>query len=198
MNIIEYNKVKDLHYSEYCDYLQNKYGIGRSDYMTPAWNKKPTVTRSSEGLFAHHKYEDHAVMLAEKEYAMKNPFKWQLAENIVYCDYLEHLFLHILICENPSENRNENEAVGIGGITKHIVPVLNDYYSGREAKMNWQRICLDVVKNDKNVYLLLLKRFKESCCNYPLYTKDCLLSCHNDKTWNKSKNKEIFAEIMKL
>lgn len=26
MNIIEYNKVKDFSYEEYCDYLKNKYG----------------------------------------------------------------------------------------------------------------------------------------------------------------------------
>ena len=48
-------------------------------------------------------------MLFEKEHAMKNPYEWQLAKNIVYCDYLEHLFLHILICEYPAKDRNKNE-----------------------------------------------------------------------------------------
>ncbi len=34
MNIREYEKVEGLTYIEYCDYLQRKYGIGLSDYMT--------------------------------------------------------------------------------------------------------------------------------------------------------------------
>ena len=86
MNITEYESVKTFNYTQYCDYLQNKYGIGLSDYMTKSWNKNSKCTRTKEGLLAHHKFEDHAIMLANKEYAMKNPFEWQLAKNIVYCD----------------------------------------------------------------------------------------------------------------
>ena len=109
MNISEYERVKDLTYLQYCDYLQNKYGIGISDFMTKSWNKNPKASRTKDGLIAHHKFEDHAIMLSEKNHAMKNPYEWQLARNIVYCDYLEHLFLHILICEHPAKNRNKNE-----------------------------------------------------------------------------------------
>lgn len=39
MNLVEYEKVKNLTYLEYCDYLQQKYGIGLSDFMTKSWNK---------------------------------------------------------------------------------------------------------------------------------------------------------------
>ena len=41
MNIEEFNKVKDMNYNEYCDYLPNKYGIGVSDYMTKSFNINP-------------------------------------------------------------------------------------------------------------------------------------------------------------
>ena len=116
MNIKEYEKIKNLTYVEYCDYLQPKYGIGLSDYMTKSWNKNNKVTRTKDGLLAHHKYEDRAIMLSNKEYAKNNPFEWQKAENIIYCDYLEHLFLHILICECPSCDKNLFEDVGIGGV----------------------------------------------------------------------------------
>lgn len=34
MNMEEYTHVKDFTYLEYCDYLQKKYGVGLSDYMT--------------------------------------------------------------------------------------------------------------------------------------------------------------------
>ena len=75
MNLVEYEKVKNLTYLEYCDYLQQKYGIGLSDYMTKSWNKNSKVTRTKDGLLAHHKYEDHAIMLSTKEFAMQNPLQ---------------------------------------------------------------------------------------------------------------------------
>ena len=189
MDLLEYEKVKNFTYLDYCDYLQNKYGIGLSDYMTKSWNKNPKVTRTKEGLVAHHKYEDHAIMLSTKEFAMNNPFEWQLAKNIVYCDYLEHLFLHILICEYPAEDRNELEAVGGGGGINFIVPELNDLYSGWETEQMWRKNCHKLFIKDKNVYLTLLKRFKTTCKDYPFFTKNCLFTSYNEKfglwTWEK-------------
>lgn len=200
MQLSEYEQIKDLTYLEYCDYLQKKYGIGLNDYMTKSWNKNKKVSRTNEGLVAHHKYEDHAIMLSTKENAMQNPFEWQLAKNIIYCDYLEHLFLHILICENPSKDQNESEVVGIGGIINYIVPELNDLYSGWKTNEAWRKNCHDRVVDDKIVYLILLKRFKDSCKDYPLYTEFCLLTSFNDKygTWAKSNNLGLFDEIINL
>ncbi len=197
MNLGEYEKVKNLSYLEYCDYLQQKYGIGLCDYMTKSWNKNPKCSRTKDGLMAHHKYEDHAIMLSEKEHAIKNPYEWQLAKNIVYCDYLEHLLLHILICEYPSKDRNMFEAVGIGGIIEFIVPELNDLYSGWETRQAWRKNCHNLIINDKDVYLVLLKRFKSSCKNYPFYTKDCLYTSFNESfgLWSRKQNKKIFKEI---
>lgn len=201
MKLSEYEKVKDMDYLEYCDYLQAKYGIGRSDYMTPNWNRKNGVTRTSEGLFVHHKYEDHAIMLSSKEWAMNNPFEWQRAENIVYCDFLEHLLLHVLICENPSPEQNKNEYVGVGGVVNHIVPELNDVYSGWQAKRPWQAKCHALIKDDKDVYLTILKRFKQYM-KHPLYPlpENCLLTSINDQygTWSIRKNKRMFREIKAL
>ena len=200
MNMQEYIKVKDFTYLQYCDYLQGKYGIGKSDYMTKSWNKNHKVTRTKEGLMVHHKYEDHAIMLSTKEYAMKNPFEWQLAKNMVYCDFLEHLFLHILICEFPSPERNEREAVGIGGVINFIVPELNDVYSGWQTNQEWRIICHSKIINDKDVYLELLKRFKTNCSDYPFYTNDCLLRSANQQfgLWSDEKNKKLYKEIKKL
>ena len=196
----EYNKVKDMNYLEYCDYLQNKYGIGLSDYFTKSWNKNPKCTRTKEGLIAHHKYEDHAIMLSTPEYAKRNPFEYQLAKNIVYCDYLEHLFLHILICENPSDEKNILEAVGIGGVINFLVPELNDLYSGWVTNQSWRLNCHKLVIDDKDVYLTLLKRFKETCCDYSFYDKNCLFTSFNEEfgLWSKSKNQKIFDEIKNL
>ena len=200
MDLKEYEIIKNYNYLEYCDYLQKKYGKGLADYMTTSWNKNQKASRTNDGLMAHHKYEDHAILLSTKEYAMLNPYEWQLAKNIVYCDYLEHLFLHILICENPSPDKNTDEIVGIGGIINFIVPELNDFYSGWETKQPWRKNCHNLVRNDKNVYLILLKRFKNSCANYPYYTDDCLLTSFNEHfgLWSKTKNKQLFDEIIAL
>ena len=159
MNITEFNKIKDLTYLEYCDYLQKKYGIGKYNYMTKAFNKVPKVSRTSEGLIAHHKYEDHAIMLCKVEVAKKNPYDWQLAENIIYCDYLEHLYLHVLICRYPSSNKSDNQIVGIGGVVNFIAPELNDVYSGFKTKQAWRENCYQKIINDKDVYLIILKEF---------------------------------------
>ena len=197
MNLEEYNKIKDLTYVQYCDYLQEKYGIGICDYMDKFWNKNKQISRTNEGLFAHHKFEDHAIMLSHQEYAKHNPYKWQLAKNIVYCDYLEHLLLHILICEYPAKNKNKYEDVGIGGVVNFIVPTLNDFYSGWQSSLPWQENCLNVIKNDKDVYIALLRRFKKNCNQYSTYTEDCLHTSFNEEngSWSADKNNDLFKEI---
>lgn len=200
MKIKEYETVKNLSYIEYCGYLLKKYGAAKFDYMTSSYHKNSKCSRTKEGLFAHHIYEDRAILLSEPRYAQKNPFEWQKAENLVYCDFLEHLFLHILICENPSKEKNTFEAVGIGGIINFIVPELNDLYSGWETKLEWKANCFKIVESDIDVYFELLKRFKKNCKNYPFYTDDCLYTSFNEQygLWSKNKNSALFKKIEKL
>lgn len=200
MNLAEYEKVKDFTYLQYCDYLQEKYGIGLSDYMTRQYDKNPKVTRTKDGLLAHHKYEDHAIMLSNKEYAMQNPFEWQLAKNIVYCDYLEHMLLHILICEYPAEDKNEFEAVGVGGVINYLIPELNDFYSGWQTNQPWRKNCHNLIKDDKAVYLILVKRFKEFVKDYADFKVDMLFTSFNERfgLWSKAKNKQLYEEIKNL
>jgi len=199
MNLVEYEKIKNYNYLEYCDYLQQKYGIALCDYMTKSWNKNKKITRTKDGLYAHHKYEDHAILLSNPEYAKKNPYDWQLRENIIYCDLLEHLFLHILICENPSENRNTNEKVGLGGIVNFIVPELNDVYSGWVSKQTWQTNCHNVIINDKDVYLTLLKRFKVFYDNNPFIIKKLYCSWNEQfGIWSSKNNYKLYTEIKQV
>lgn len=200
MDLKEYSKIKNYSYLEYCDYLQKKYGLSTEDYMFDTWVKNKKCTRTDEGLVVHHKFEDHAIMLSTPDFARNNPFDWQKAKNLIYCDYLEHLFLHILICENPAKDRNKQEAVGIGGVINFIVPELNDYYSGWKTKQAWRDKCLSKVRNDKNVYFELLKRFKKNCSNYPFYTDKCLFTSFNAKykLWDPKNNIPLFRMIKNL
>ncbi len=200
MNLEEYQKVKNLNYLEYCDYLQKKHGIGKYNYFNTSWNKNKKCTRTSEGLICHHKCEDRAIMLSNPMFARKNPYEYQEAKNLIYCDYLEHLYLHILICENPSPNKNDFEEVGIGGVINFIVPELNDLYSGYKTNQEWRRNCHNLVINNKDVYLELLKRFKRTCKNNPFYDENCLFTSFNDAygLWSKKNNEKLFKEIKKL
>ena len=200
MNINEYMNIEKFNYEQYCDYLQEKYGIGRSDYFTKSWNKNHKCTRTAEGLVAHHKFEDHAALLSTPKEAMNFPFDWQKSENIVYCDYLEHLLLHILICESEHKNALKNEIVGIGGILQFIVPELNDVYSGWQTNQIWRANCHNKIIDDKDVYLVLIKRLKDNCHSYPLYNDLLLLSSYNNLfgLWNRENNSKIFNEISSL
>lgn len=204
MNIAEYNKVKNLKYNEYCDYLQEKYGLSKYPYFTKNWNKNAKCTRTSEGLACHHKCEDRAIKLSTPEFAKNNPYEFQLPENLVFCDYLEHLFLHILICENPNPLNPKPlypyEIVGIGGIQSFLVPELNDLYSGWKTNQSWRMKCHALVIDDEDVYLELIKRFKHNCNNYPLYNADDLCSSYNNRmgVWDDSLNEQIYKKIKNL
>lgn len=194
----EYEAVKDMTYLEYCDYLQKKYGIGRCDYMRETYTKRAEISRTKDGLLAHHKMEDRMIMLSHPEYAKKFPFEWQKAHNIVYCDYLEHLFLHILICEYPSKEKIEGYDVGIGGVVNFLVPELNDVYSGWMSKQQWRENCYNKIREDKDVYLLLVQRFIQKQGNG--FEEKILESSYNDRydLWDIKKNKKLFREYRKM
>lgn len=190
MKLNEYNQIAMLNYRDYCDYLKQKYGPATCDYFTKSFNKNQKVTRTSEGLVCHHICEDKAIMLSTPEFAKRNPFEYQLAYNLVYCDYLEHLFLHILICENPDPDTVE--LVGHGGVTNFLVPELNDVYSGWKTNQKWRAICHSKIIDDKETYFELIKRYKH---NFP---KIDLCKSFNESfgLW-ENKNNEVIYNIIK-
>ena len=201
MNMQEYQKVCNMTYLEYCDYLQEKYGIGLADFMTKSFNPNPKCKRTKDGLIAHHKAEDKMILLSTKEFAMMSPFEWQQKENIVYCDYLEHLLLHVLICKYPSPSKHPMADVGIGGVVNFIVPELNDLYSGWKTSQSWRQNCHNRVVNDKEVYLCILKdfiAFEESTRTN--FERDMLYTSFNENfgLWSRELNKSLFKEIKAL
>ena len=201
MKMAEFEKVKDMTYLEYCDYLQEKYGIGRADYMTREFNKNRKVTRTSDGLIAHHKAEDKMILLSTKDVAKTCPYEWQKKENIVYCDYLEHLLLHVLICKYPSRDKHPLADVGIGGVISFIVPELNDLYSGWVSKQAWRNNCHMIVTGDKEVYLHILKMFIAYLQEERGFEdKEILHTSFNDifGGWSREQNMKLYAEIDSL
>lgn len=201
MKLEEFNNVYNMSYDQYCDYLTQKYGSGLSDYFTKSWNPNPKCKRTKEGLFAHHVDEDKMIMLSEKKIAQMCPFEWQLKDRIVYCNYLEHLFLHSLICKFPNVNKIPNVDVGIGGVVNFLVPELNDMYSGFPVSQPWKQNCFNVVKNDFDVYLVIIEYFikwlKETRKDQSV---SILLTSFNQKfgLWSTDKNEAVFKEIRSI
>lgn len=187
-----------MNYQEYCSYLQDKYGIGLTDYMTKSFNRNPKCSRTKEGLYVHHMDEDKMIMLSEKSYAELCPFEWQKKERLVYCDLLEHLLLHILICEYPSPEREPNVDVGYGGVVNLIVPELNDVYSGWKTNQEWRKKCHERIIDDVVVYRDLLLRFILWHKKNRGVNKKLLCTSLNAPfgTWDIKNNIDIFAWII--
>ena len=200
MKMAEFQQVKDFTYEEYCDYLQEKYGIGLADYMTKSYNANPKCKRTKDGLMAHHKAEDKMILLSTKEVAEMCPFEWQKKENIVYCDYLEHLLLHVLICLYPSPNKVPKADVGIGGVVNFIVPELNDLYSGWETGQAWRKTCHDKIIDDKDVYMEIIRMFLTYVKEEREADDSILYTSFNEEygIWDKKKNKALFKEFHKI
>ena len=156
-----YQRLMKMSYDDLVQFLINKYGPAKYDYFTNEYCtiKNKNVTRTSEGLYCHHIDEDKAIMLSNDKFAAQNPYEYQRANRLVYCNFLEHLLLHILIVEEPKKlNANKNEIQGIGGAVDFICKQLNDLYNGYEYKQEWMINTTSVVKNDYESYILMLRR----------------------------------------
>ncbi len=156
-----YDMIMEKSYDELVQYLINKYGPAKYDYFTNEYctMKNKNVSRTKEGLYCHHIDEDKAIMLSNDQFASKNPFEYQKANRLVYCNFLEHFLLHILIAEEPkNKDANPNEMQGIGGAINFMCRQLNDLYNGYEYKQEWMRNVANVVKDDYESYIKMLKR----------------------------------------
>jgi hypothetical protein len=108
------------------DKLKKKYGEIKESYFLDEKCTRPNnkIKRGKDGLFIHHTNEDKYVMLSNKDYIILQnvPFSTQLGCNLVYCNYLEHLELHLLIYQNADAGK----LYGIGGIINYMCREIND------------------------------------------------------------------------
>lgn len=197
MDTREFNKVKKLSYDRYCDYLRTKYGRPARPYFTEGFGSKTKISRTKEGLFIHHVKEDTVIKLSDLRLAKTNPYEYQLPKNLVYCDYLEHVLLHIKICEKNKTNRNMTQVLGMQGIVCYFIPILNDIYCGYESSLAWQKSCADKIKENKDVYIRLLKYIWKNLRYYPLVSDTMFYSTNrfNLTAEEKSKYLDLFTEI---
>ena len=205
MDITEYMRVKDLHYYDYCNYLLDKYGEAKYDYMSQNFVKNSKVSRTSEGLYCHHVAEIIAPSLSERNVAIQFGWAFQAKENLVYCDLIEHMYLHLLIAEECDPRLKF--VLGFGGITDYFIPELNDLYSGWETRQKWRATCHSKIKADKDVYLTIIERFIVWWRSVNLSEDKKLFDLKFDTgilkrslgdqygSWSSTANRKIYAEI---
>ena len=166
-----YETMLKMSYQDIVSALLKKYGSAKHNYFkdTACKTKNPLVTRTNEGLFCHHIDEDKAIMLCNDKFAVNNPFEYQKADRLVYCNLLEHLLLHVKIAENPNSDANENELPGIGGAINFICKDLNDIYSGKEFADEWRKNVADKVKDNFDDYIIILRYLWNVVEKNPVY-----------------------------
>ena len=166
-----YLKMLKSSYSDNVKYLIKKYGPAKHNYFkdTNCTTKNPLISRTVEGLYCHHIDEDKAIMLSNDKNAASNPFNYQKAGRLVYCNLLEHFLLHVKIAEDPkSTDANENELPGIGGAVNFLCKELNDIYGGKEPTEEWRKKVADAVKDSFDDYTAILKHLWAVIENKPL------------------------------
>lgn len=131
----ELEKQPNLTYNEQLTYLKEKYGPAIENYfLTVNCDRKSTkIGRGNEGLFCHHDYEydpENPLVsdLSKAEIARQFTYKYQEAQNLTYCNWLEHLILHCKI--NVLRQKQLGRFIS-DGMLNYFIPELNDFYRYR-------------------------------------------------------------------
>lgn len=164
-----------MSYQELVDYLLNKYGPAEYDYFCneSCRSRDQKVSRGGEGLQCHHIDEDKAIQLSVTKFALNNPYDYQKADRLVYCNVFEHLLLHMKIAFEPrNSDANMWENPGVGGII-NILKGINDYYDGYGYKKKHQKKMYDIIANNFDEYIGLLVVLQ---VNVKTYRPDCALT----------------------
>lgn len=161
----ELEKQLKMSYKEQCSYLQEKYGLPVHDYFATleCKSKSKKISRTSEGLFCHHNAEGipgNGGNLGEPHMARLAPYEYQKKENLCYCNYLEHLILHLKInamsCstfEWPHQIKRFFISLGFFWLCQEINTLLAE--GGSEQK--WRNDCYLVIKDELEDYVDILR-----------------------------------------
>lgn len=131
----EFLYLMTLNYDKISLFLQKKYGIPKKPYFSnDKFNSKSHQNLATIGLMIHHYYEKKWIMLCNKTYAKNLPFSYQEPKNLIICNIIEHLLLHIkiwieckLVLDHYFDKLTEKNIYflilpGYGGVVNFIVP----------------------------------------------------------------------------
>ena len=167
-----------LSYDELTKYLIEKYGPAKVDYFcTPSCrSRNNAVSRTKDGLLCHHIDEDKGGNLSNPTSAAAQPYEWQKKERLVYCNYIEHLILHIKIAilrqKAPLRTPwDVYEFFSTGGIYM-VCSDLNDLFTYKGGTANWQKRCYVEVEENLSDYVMLIKLLLRYIDQQYIGTKD--------------------------
>ena len=107
-------------------------------------SKNKKVTRTSEGLFCHHIMENIYGNLGNKHIAKVYPFVAQKKENLVYCNFIEHLILHLKINVNACSEFEYPFEIGYFFSSEGFFWILydiNNLYMNNGSEEKWRNNC---------------------------------------------------------
>lgn len=161
----ELEKQLKMSYKEQCLYLQEKYGLPAYDYFVTqeCKSKNRKISRTAEGLFCHHVAEAiprSGGNLGEPHMARISPYEYQKRENLCYCNYLEHLMLHLKMnvmhrstFEWPQQIKRFFNSLGFFWICQDI----NDLFANGGSEQKWRNDCYQVIKDNFEDYVDILR-----------------------------------------
>jgi len=161
----EIKKELEMTLQEQYQYLKYKYGsVPENYFMDVNCTYKSTKNgRGNEGLFVHHDYEYDSANplvnnLSDPAVAKQFDYMYQHAENLTYCNYLEHLIIHIKIniLRKQQLGRYIND-----GLVNFMIPELNDWYRYIGLNKPWKRVAFSLIEENYQDYCDLV--------NYWLY-----------------------------
>jgi hypothetical protein len=159
-------------YDDALMFLKTKYGIPPKPYFTLKNNQyiKNKITRTQEGLFIHHDAENKYPQMTDigRNVNEKYPIEEHNKEKLTYCNYLEHIWLHVLIHVefDVVETNGRKYSVGEGGILNFMVPHINLYLSGAyKFTIPWELNCFKHCDGNDNwkTYVRILGYFIDNC-----------------------------------
>lgn len=151
-----------MSYEDLIQYLLKKYGPAKYNYFytEDCKTKNRKASRTSEGLYCHHIREDIGDNLSQPSFAKGTPFSWHKAENLVYCNALEHLILHIKITILRMDIRRNSSLLAL---SKPFMPgvymvasTINDLKMAAGGNQSWQQKCYNEIRNNYVDYLKIL------------------------------------------
>lgn len=152
-------------YEDACIKIRNRNGkVGGSYFLDESCkseNKK--IKKGKEGLEIHHIREwtesnPRICALSDKVTAAYYPFEYQLPENLVYADKLEHLLLHVKI--NILRMYALNQLID-DSVDKYMIPTLNKLFDGQVVSATAQ-IAFERIKNFKDAYFAILDYYDQA------------------------------------
>jgi hypothetical protein len=121
-------------------YCENKYSKVPGNFFKENWQPNTSIKRgASDGLDVHHKYEydqlnSEVCSLSDPETAKmwynEGYTEYQLADNLVYCNWIEHQAIHAVIDTLRARQHGSYRA---GCIESRRAPILNKFYNDPEG-----------------------------------------------------------------